>query len=201
MTNTLIPDSIFELDGWCPKEKGLIMYDLVIKSKSKLTVELGVFGGRSFIPMALAHKALGIGKCVAIDPWQNTSSTTNYSETNDNYKWWNNLDHEAIYNKFVDSLNKYEVFDIVDIIRKESKDTISYFKDDSIDVLHQDGNHSEGTSSEEVNLYASKIKKNGYWIMDDTNWETTYLAQKLLLSKGFVLIADHKEWKIFQKIQ
>lgn len=195
-----IPDSIFKLHGWCPKEKAEKLYEIVSNAKAELVVELGVFGGRSYIPMALALKDNGKGRIIGVDPWSKSASTQNYDPNDPNYVWWNNLDHNNILQCFVDALRTYRVSDISQYIRQTSKEAILAFQDDSIDVLHQDANHSEETSSEEVEMYVPKVKKGGIWIMDDTDWETTTAAQKLLVDKGFELVEDHVAWKVFKKL-
>jgi hypothetical protein len=199
-TTAELPESIFTMHGWCTKEKATRMYELIREAKPNVTVELGVFGGRSLIPMALAHKHISQGVCYAIDPWQISASTENYDVNDPNYQWWNKLDHGLIYNSFINALNLYGVKDIVKVYKELSKNTLHLFEDESICVLHQDGNHSESTSTEEVLLYAPKIKKGGYWIMDDTDWQSTTKAQNTLMSLGFELLEDHVAWKIFQKV-
>ena len=74
-------------------------------------------------------------------------------------------------------------------------------------MLHQDGNHSEEMSCLDIELWSNKIKKKGYWLMDDTNWPTTQKAQKLIITKGFIEIdvdngfgkIEGREWKLYQK--
>ena len=73
------------------------------------------------------------------------------------------------------------------------------FTDGLFDVIHLDGNHSEETSCMDVELWFSKLKKGGYWIMDDANWETTQKAINLLKEKGLVEIENYKEWSIYIK--
>jgi predicted O-methyltransferase YrrM len=194
-----VPESVFTMNGWCTKEKANYMYDLVVDAKSSLTVELGVFAGRSAIPMMLAHKKMGLGKVVAIDPWKVESSITNYDENDANREWWGSINHDEIHRLFLQSIKRYDVANYAEVVRAESRDVVSRFEDESIDILHQDGNHTEGISTEEVNLYAPKMRKGGYWVMDDTNWATTGLAQRTILTKGFSLVYDHVDWKVYKK--
>lgn len=192
-----LPDTIFDLHGWCPKNKATRLYELVKEIKPDRVVEFGVFGGRSFIPMAIALKETGQGEIIGVDPWSRGASTENYVHDDPNFAWWNSLDHEAIYSSFITALRRYGVYDISKVERKTSREMV--FDDESIDILHQDGNHSEGTSTEEVNLFARKIKPGGLWIMDDTDWETTKNAQEAIIENGFRLYEDYIAWKIFKK--
>ena len=197
---TSIPESIFNMNGWCTKEKATRIYDLVVDSKPMEVLELGVFAGRSFIPMALALKRNGQGHITGIDPWARSNSLENYQNDDPNFIWWNSLDHDMIFKCFKESLSTYQVEDCSRYIRGTSVDSCQSFADLSIDILHQDGNHSEQTSSKEVNIYTPKVKKGGYWIMDDTDWESTKKAQNLILEKGFTLYEDHISWKIYKKL-
>jgi hypothetical protein len=72
-------------------------------------------------------------------------------------------------------------------------------KNESIDFLHQDSNHSEEISCEEVELYHSKVKPDGIWCFDDTDWSTTKKAQQLLLTKGYTEVYNAVSWKIYRK--
>lgn len=195
----MLPDSIFSLDGWCTREKAQKLYDSVISMKPDKVVELGVFAGRSFIPMALALKANGKGEITGIDPWATTASLENYDPQDPNHIWWNNLDHGHIYNCFISSLSNYDVLSFSNHLRATSRQCVDRFEDESIDILHQDGNHSEAISCEEIKIYAQKIKPGGLWIMDDTDWESTSKAQKLILEHGFTVQEDHKAWIIYKK--
>lgn len=195
----MIPETVFNLEGWCTKEKAYRLYNLVKESNSKLSVELGVFGGKSLIPIALAHKEINNGICIGIDPWCAQSSTESYDPNDPNYQWWDKVNYNYIFDSFINSLIKYQVNNIVTYYRKKSNEVINLFENESIDILHQDGNHSETISTEEIELYNTKIKPNGFWIMDDTDWPTTSKAQDLILTKGFILYEDHIKWKIYKK--
>lgn len=195
-----LPKSIYNLEGWCDIEKSEKLYELVIKYKPKISLEIGVFGGRSYIPMALAHKKNNYGKCIGIDPWCKNESLTNYKCDDVNYKWWDSINYEKFYQLTLNAIIRYDVSKYTEIIRDNSLNVYDKFTNESIDIIHQDGNHSEATSYEEVLRYSSKLKRGGCWIMDDTNWDTTAKAQQLLTRKGFTLYEDHKEWRMYKKI-
>lgn len=201
--------SILSLEGWCPENKIDRLYNLVKTMKPALIVEFGVFGGRSFIPMALGlkdndytndNKINVSSSIIGVDPWSNAASTDNYDPEDANYKWWNSINHETIFNGFLKALKDYDVEKYSKYIRKCSRELKDEFENETIDILHQDGNHSEVISSEEVLLFSNKIKHGGYWIMDDTDWATTRNAQELILQSGFELFEDHVAWKIFKKV-
>ena len=75
------------LPGWCTPEKAQRLFDLVIESNSQITCELGVFGGRSFIPLALAHKQKGTGFALGIDAWKKEASLEGTNSLENNEYW------------------------------------------------------------------------------------------------------------------
>jgi len=180
------------IEGWCTEEKALKMMEY-INEDTKLCVELGVFGGRSLLPIAMKCK----GKVIGIDAWNKDSSL---SGTNDieNNNWWANIDYEYMYKYTIDLMKKYNCNN-VELYRTNSSNAVQYFENESIDFLHQDSNHSELISCNEVDLYYNKVKKNGIWVFDDTNWETTKKAQKLLINYGYTEIYDQGNWKIYRR--
>lgn len=190
--NEIIENGEYEtIEGWCPKDKALKMAHLI--KPNDFCVELGVFGGRSLLPMCFMTQNQVIG----IDAWSSEASLDGeHLEINNN--WWSKIDHDSFYEYTQNLLKKYDCNN-VKLIRNQSINVSHLFQEESIDVLHQDSNHSEKISCLEVELYHPKVKKNGYWIFDDTNWETTKKAQDLLVNYGYTEIYDSGSWKIYQK--
>jgi len=181
-----------KIEGWCSKEKALTMASLI--KPNDFCVELGVWGGRSLLPMCLTTKNIVIG----VDAWSKESSLEGVnSSLND--EWWAKIDYEKMFQYTKNLLTKYNCNN-ARLFRAKSKDVVNHFKDESIDFLHQDSNHSEEISCEEVELYKNKVKKNGIWVFDDTDWETTKKAQNLLVNYGYREIHDSGQWKVYQKM-
>ena len=194
----MLPSNYTNIHGWCTVEKANKLMEIVKSCRPLLSVELGVFGGKSLLPIALMSKELNINsKIIGVDSW---SVQACIEGTNDkaNADWWSNIDYEEIFNYTKFLMIEHKVDDVVELWRNTSKNVVSKFEDNSIDLLHQDSNHSEEITCEEVELYWNKVKEGGYWIFDDTNWPTTQKAQGLLLSKGYTEIYSHnREWKIY----
>lgn len=184
------------LPGWCAPEKGKKMAEVILENESEVCVELGVFGGRSLVAIALALKAQRKGRVFGVDPY---TAAAALEGTNDpeNDAWWRKLDHEQIHAAAERVLDDLELSKFAIILRARSQDASRNWP--SIDLLHQDSNHSEEVSCAEVELYAPVLKPGGIWIMDDTNWQTTRKAQDKLLALGFT--AQHREesWAILRK--
>jgi predicted O-methyltransferase YrrM len=196
----MLPENYTTLPGWCTIEKANKLIELVSSCKPTLTVELGVFGGRSLLALALASKKENPNsKVIGVDAWEAIASLEG---TNDkaNDDWWATINYTEIHKIAKQIMIDNNVDSIVELWKGKSADVLYKFEFESIDILHQDSNHSEEVSCKEVELYHSKVKKGGYWIFDDANWRTTQKAQLNLLEKGYSEIYSHNnEWKIYQK--
>ncbi len=197
----MLPANYNTIHGWCTYEKATKLMDLVYKSNAKLSVELGVFGGRSLLPIAIASKKLDpTSKVIGIDAWTSQASLEGKNDkANDD--WWSKINYDEMYNYTVDLMIQNNVYSVIELWKCTSREAVSKFKDESIDILHQDSNHSEEISCEEVELYWNKIKPGCFWIFDDTDWPTTQKAQCILLTKGYTVfeIGPNKKWTVFQR--
>lgn len=170
-----------EIPGWCPKDKAAKMMDLIYYTHPSVCVEIGVFGGSSIYPTARALKYQGFGVIHAIDPWDNQECTKGYDKNDPNYQWWDKIDLGKIYTDFLKMLRKYEIQNYCHVIKAASAQALSQFNDESIDILHVDGNHSEGSALFDVTAYLPKVKRGGYIWFDDANWSSTHKAVQFLM--------------------
>ncbi len=157
------------IPGWCCYEKAKKLIEVIIETKPDICLEIGVFGGSSLIPQALALKHNGKGVVAGIDPWCNHSATEEM-QNETNKKWWGELDLEQIYKSFLGNLKKYEVEEFTKVLRNKSSDFVSDFKDESIGLLHIDGNHCEKLAYSDAVMYLPKVKSEGYIFFDDIAW-------------------------------
>lgn len=184
MTETKLKEIVESLDGWCSYDKASTLHNLVLEEKPNLIVELGVYGGRSLVPMALAQIENKKGTIIGIDPWLAEASLEGAHSTQSIGGWGGvkNTDYSYIYERCVNKIIEYNLNNC-ELIRMKSQEAISLFVDNSIDVLHQDGNHSEDLATIEVELYMQKLKSGGYWISDDIHFDT--------IKKSLLLIKEH----------
>jgi predicted O-methyltransferase YrrM len=157
------------IDGWCEKEKAKKLYDIISEIKPDICVEIGVFGGSSLLPQALALKHNNKGIIIGIDPWTN-SCAIEEMENKANKDWWGTVNLESVYRKFLEKVKLYEVEKFVQVYRNKSSEVVNRFEENSIDVLHIDGNHCEKLSYGDAVDYYPKIKVGGYVFFDDINW-------------------------------
>lgn len=165
-----------EIHGWCTSEKAEKMMDLIYQVRPKVCVEIGVFGGSSIYPTASALKYINQGLVYAIDPWKVDDCLIGYQPDDANYMWWSMINYEEIYQHFQNMLKRFKLTDFCTTLRMTSNEALSIFADESIDILHIDGNHSEDAAYLDILMYLPKVKKGGYIWFDDVNWNTTNKA-------------------------
>lgn len=176
-TQKLIERAERELEGWCSREKSTVIADMVISEGPQICVEIGVYGGRSLIPVAAALKQNGKGQIYGIETWDPTVATE-YVTNDSNDTWWRGIDFHAIKTNFYRFVAAQDLASQVRIIEAPSADAASLFK--TLDYLHIDGAHSTYNAAEDVVLYAKKVRRHGIIILDDTNWPTTKPAVDIL---------------------
>lgn len=185
-----------DLEGWCPRSKASILMDLIFMVKPAVVVEIGVFGGKSLIPMAYALKERREGKIYGIDPYSSVESAKGMDGIN--LEYWSTVNHEAILKGFERKIQRYELEDQVVLIRNSSEEAPVI---NDIEILHIDGNHSEVNSLGDVTKWVPLVKKGGLIVFNDINWVTTADAV-LWLDKHCIKIAEFKEdntWGIWVK--
>ncbi|NDE63310.1 MAG: class I SAM-dependent methyltransferase [Chlamydiae bacterium] len=192
------------LDGWCSREKATILMDLLFLKRPKKVVEIGVWGGKSLLPMAMALNENKRGVIYGIDPWKNDASA--YMLEGEHLDWWTQVDHERIYEGFISTIQLYHLGDVVEVIRASSKDAKII---EEIDFLHIDGNHSEASSLSDVKKWVPHVKKGGLIILDDLDYgeeleggATTKKAAEWLDSNCTRFLqfkAEKNEWAVWVK--
>jgi predicted O-methyltransferase YrrM len=185
-----------ELEGWCTPFKASILMDLVFQTKAQTVVEIGVWGGKSLVPMAYGIKELGEGVVYGVDPWSGTCSSEGM--TGVNLDWWSAVDHEAIYQGLVSKIKKVSLDEYIELLRCTSEDAPLIV---DIDILHIDGNHSEATSFYDVCKWVPLVKSGGLIVFDDTTWGTTTRAVEWLDLHCTKIVDYHEtnDWGIWLK--
>ena len=158
-----------QIHGWCKPEKAAALVETILSRRFTTCVEIGVFGGSSLIPQALALKALGAGKIIGIDPWT-TDAVLEDMQNKDHVDWWSKCDLESIYASCCGFVGSTGTTPYVELIRDKAENVYQRFADESIDLLHIDGNHSEALAYKDATLYLPKVKPGGIIFFDDIYW-------------------------------
>ncbi len=190
-------------NSWCSEEKAKLLMELVLLEKPSVCVEIGVFMGATVLPVAASLKHLGKGVVYAIDPWSNQEAIKNYEELDPNIEWWASLDMRSVYRSFLKLHKKWNLKGFCQILKKPSREAVLDIP--SIDFLHIDGNYSEESSLEDVELFLPKLRSGGYVLYSNFPWvvngnQTRREAmQKILDSCKIVSIIDDRSSFLLRK--
>jgi hypothetical protein len=133
--------TVQNIPGWCCTEKATRMMDLAYGLKPEVYVEVGVFGGSSFFPVAKTLQYNGNGVSYAIDPWDNPPCLIGGDPKNN--MWWSKIDLRKVMHDFMDLMHTNALDPYYCLMRMTSEQSVHLFKEESVDILHIDGNHSE----------------------------------------------------------
>ncbi len=190
-----IQKEIPPLDGWTTPERAFEMAQLIIENQCQKCCEIGVFGGRGLIAVALTLKYINGGCVVGIDPWRNEPCLEGENEAN--REWWSKVDLSEVHQKVMDAIWTLGLEKNAVVVRSCSQDVVHLF--DNWDYVAIDGNHSEIASCRDVELYGPRIKKGGIIYFDDSSWPSTQKAISIL-GEFCDEIVSGENHKVFKKI-
>lgn len=190
--------------GWCTLEKAHTLANLILFTRPALAVEIGVWSGKSFLPIALACKEVG-GKAIGIDPY--TAAASVEGQNKEHAEWWSETitpeAYEWTYNHAIGQLKSMEVDSIAELWRKRSDECEV---PQGIGLLHVDGNHSD-QALRDVQRFAPAAIVGGHVVLDDLTWDGGGVtkAAAWLLANGFEelfrVTAKPNDWGVFRKVK
>lgn len=188
-------NTVSTMAGWCGRDRCDKLVDLVFDYSPYQVVEVGVYGGRSLAALAMACEYRCVSDVWGIDPWTNEANLE--GEPNEHREFWEKVDMNEIYLQFLADMEA-RTLDYRHV-RARGEDAVRLFKDNTIDLLSLDGNHSELSSCRDVQLWLPKIAAGGHLVMDDTGWTTMQKAVHMVLAAGFTRVHDTGHWSVFRR--
>lgn len=159
-------ESTQKLPGWCTLYKANHMASLVMALRPHISIEAGIFGGRSFLPIALAHKFIGTGMAIGVEPWTKEAAAEGY--VGENKQWWENAVNLAqIQSEFLKQLPLLGVQNVVKVVQMKFQD---FTIPDRVGLFHLDNQHTP-QSLKDVRRVAPKMVLGGAIVLDDLHWE------------------------------
>lgn len=159
--------------GWCSIHKMENMWremHAVIERKLPekiISVELGVFGARSIIPVAHLLKERDVpGIVYGIDPWARQEATKGYE--GENQSWWSNIDLPEVLKQAHILVGHYDLNEKVSFITSTSDNSSHLFS--KIHFFHCDGQHVFEQFKRDIDNYVTKCISGSPVIIDDVNW-------------------------------
>ncbi len=162
--------------GGSSLEKVFLLSYLVQNQNLKSFIEIGVYKGKSFFP--IAHSIYkNNGKSYGVDPYK--LSYAKEKDLNSDLlqivnDFLSNLDFNKLYKDVLIYKNSSDFKNSIKILRKSSETAISFFKKKKIttDLIHIDGNHDTKNVKKDFDLYSKIINKDGYIVFDDIDWKS-----------------------------
>lgn len=183
--------------GWTSPAKAQTMAAAIIALRPAFSVEIGVYAGKGLISMAMAHRAIGHGIAIGVDPYQSAASAEGQLNPED-HKFWSELDHEMIFQLASNHIIKFGVQNTCRIERMRSN---LFSPPDNIGVLRIDGNHGETVLSD-IAKYAPKVSIGGFLFLDDLGWTggAVVRAAARLKMMGWVELYRLDDGAVFQNV-
>jgi hypothetical protein len=170
--------------GWASLNKSGYFIDCVeeicTRVDNPVCVEIGVYAGKSLLPIAMSLQRNKKGIVYGIDPWTNEEAIKGYSGPNEYY--WGLIDLKEKYEFFQNLISEFDLSKYV-ITVVDASDNVPEIK--NIDLLHIDGQHTE-QAVRDAKKFASQVTLNGYCFVDDITWGEVADVPYFLKDMGFV---------------
>lgn len=170
-----LPD---RLQGWCSFDKAILLYSLVRKYRPEKVVEIGIFGGRSIVPIALALRDNKAGHVVGIESWA-AEATVAAENAVENDIWWLTTDYVGIKRAFLSYIVEEELHPYIRILETTSARGLATL--DTIQFAHIDGGHSPVGAAQDVTAVLARMPSGGVIVLDDVEWPSTRAAVEILM--------------------
>ena len=185
-------------DGWATVEVAHTLAAIALAIRPNVCIEIGVFGGRSLIPVAMALKQNGSGVIHGIDPWSAGESVK--GQSGKDKEWWSSQKmHQDVYERFIANVHKLGVHNHVEIHRVTSDE---YPADrGSIDLLTIDGNHGP-QALVDIKRFTPHVSVGGFVYLDDLHWDGEHVSAGLdwMTERGFVKLYELGTGAILQRV-
>jgi predicted O-methyltransferase YrrM len=171
---------------------------LVHKYALRTYLEIGVYRGRSLLPVAALFKQLGDGVATGVDPYSFEAAEQHDTELFPESAakvvsgWNRGMDWDALYAEVLARIRDFGVADHCRIIRASSAEAAASVPAGSIDLLHIDGNHDRAAVLFDVETYLPKVRAGGFVVLDDAWWPSVQDARQVVASRCKEVHADHK---------
>lgn len=171
---------------------------MILTLRPEVVLEIGVFEGKSLIPMAMAMKEIGYGTIIGVDAWSKQVAIREQI-TPEHQAWWANLDIDRIYNNFIGHLSRYDLNKHVQVVRQESQ---NFTGPAAYQIFHCDGSHSP-TTINDILRFAPKVVMGGLVILDDidggSHGQAPAMAAQRLIQMRFKKLYNLQDGAVFQR--
>lgn len=172
-TSSAIP---VDIGGGSAFDKISVMAGLAERLGLRTYVEIGVYRGRSFFPIAASFSQKN-GFSYGIDPY--TRADAEERDLPDSVastvkQFFEETDYDALYREVLDRQVKFGLLGCTELIRQASLGAINTLRARNIspEMVHIDGNHDTLYVMQDVQSYIPILKPGGLLVLDDIDWDS-----------------------------
>lgn len=171
--------------------KVFLLAELIVSQQLSTIVEIGVYRGRLFLPLARLMALLGRGTMVGIDPYSTAAAVQRDVERPgiDLVAWPETVDWEGIHAEVSGAMERWQTEEHSRLLRARSEEVAPGFPHAPIDLIHVDGNHDRAAVSRDVELFLPHMRDGGFLVMDDIAWPSVRPVYEELVAEHELLFS------------
>jgi FkbM family methyltransferase len=173
------------IEGWCTARKAVWLAGLIARDRCSQVLEIGIYGGRSLIPMALAvQEHAPEGKVYGVEAWSSDVAMETATHA-DSDAWWRNVELAAVKTQFLRNLLDNELAGIVNVLEMSSDEAfkcLTAIGPSEFDLIHVDGSHAEAQALRDVRSWWALLRPGGILVLDGIAWPSMQEAREYLRS-------------------
>jgi hypothetical protein len=149
---------------------------LIREARTRASVDIGVYRGRSLVPQAVVHREATGGVAYGVDPYSKSEAIQNDREDLRErlHDFVACTDFDAIHDEVLRLRATLGLERHCVLLRKTSAEAAREFAGSGMrfGLVHVDGNHDAARVLEDVRLYFPLLERDGFLVMDDVSWES-----------------------------
>jgi hypothetical protein len=159
--------------GGASLAKALMLGDLIAALPVRVAVEIGVYRGRLFLPLAIALAGSG-GQIYGVDPYSADAAVQldEHDVGMDLRSWPRSVDWDRLHSEVVQRIAQLGLGETCHLLRARSDEAIGTLRETSVDLLHLDGNHDAAAVAGDLRDYLPLVRPGGFLVLDDAGWDS-----------------------------
>jgi FkbM family methyltransferase len=181
--NARIIAALRAIEGWCTPRKAVWLAGLIAENRCSRVLEVGIYGGRSLIPMALAvREHAPDGRVYGVESWSSDAAEETATDAVGDV-WWRNVELEAVKARFLRNLLDNELAGIVNILEMSSDEALrclAAIGPFELDLIHVNGSRAEAQALHGVRSWSGLLRPGGILVLDGIAWPSMQEARAYL---------------------
>ena len=192
-----------DFGGGCSQYKAEVMAGLVVHHNLRSAIDLGVYRGRSLLPLAAAFRWLGSGQAIGIDPYSAAAAlqSDDHGMGEVLVDWAQAQDWDGLYWGVQNLLVEEGLTSVARLIRERSEEAVHQFGPGTVDLVHIDGNHDGDAVADDLRLYRPLVRPGGFIVLDDASWASVRPVYEELRLRATLVTerySDSDDFAVFQ---